>query len=171
MRSFIRFSSLLFFGCSFIWLTPLGVQAQGYDRRGTKKPAVSVVARPAIEIPTVTLADLNKITGGPTLLTYAAKGVSPDEVSKILFKPEPSMSGTGEFSGFAHPNMSLSDFEKKPLKPIDVNWNNTPFWDAARDFENLRGSQLAGSELRFSGFSSSEANWNGRLSGLRGVEV
>jgi hypothetical protein len=82
-----------------------------------------MLARP--EDKPLTSDELQNLTGGPTLLTAKRENVPLDEIVEI-FKQAAGNTG-----------VSLSG--TSALAPLSVDWQEVPFWEAAREVEELTG--------------------------------
>jgi hypothetical protein len=82
-----------------------------------------IVALP--EAKPLTLEELQNLTGGPTLVTARADNLPTDKIVEI-FKQAAGNTGT-----------ALTNI--KDPTPLSVDWQEVPFWEAAREVEDLTG--------------------------------
>ncbi len=88
------------------------------------------VPAPIPDPPLITPAELQALTGGPTLVTFSGADVSVDEAVKALLDAAHLPA-----NGFAR------QFEQKKLS---VDWQQLPFWSAAAQIETASGGNWDG---------------------------
>ncbi|RYG55220.1 hypothetical protein EON80_30950, partial [bacterium] len=113
---------------------------------------------PIPEKPPLTIEELDKLTGGPTKITFAGQNVALAEVVKAL-----QSAATGA------PVFGTPVLPAKAPATISVDWKDVPFWDAAREVEKLTGlrwAQSPQSGLTLVGATAADgADLNGLLIG------
>ncbi len=110
-------------------LTSRPLAAQPDDTpRTIKSPQNAPVGVPVVvpDPPLITAAELQTLTGGPTLVTFSAQDVPVQEVAQALrdaAKMPPSRFGT----------------PTGRVKTVTVDWKEVPFWSAASEVEKQSG--------------------------------
>jgi hypothetical protein len=105
-------------------------------------------------LPPLTEEELEKLTGGPTLVTYSGQNVPVADVVKVL------VTAAGQDGG--RPTLMLG---KDTPATISVDWKNKPFWEAAQEVETLTGLSWTGfmGGLTLSTPTAGSANLSGTL--------
>jgi hypothetical protein len=84
---------------------------------------------PPVGKPPLTLAEVQTLTGGPTLITFAGQNVPLVDIVKLFQSA----------SGLQNPPARKIAVALGMDKTISVDWKGVPFWDAAREVETLSG--------------------------------
>ncbi|RYG70632.1 hypothetical protein EON80_07390 [bacterium] len=103
--------------------------------------------------PSLTPEALQKLTGGPTRITFSGQNVPLKEIVALFRK----VAGRETFQDIAGTEAGGA--------PISVNWKDVPYWTAAREVENLTGMFWAS---QFGGVLNLYPAGNGQGNGLSG---
>lgn len=103
--------------------------------------------------PPLTPEALQKLTGGPTLITFSGQNVPLKEIV-ALFRKVGGREAIQDIVGTEANGGAIS-----------VNWKNVPYWTAAREVENLTGMRWAS---QFGGVLNLYPAGNGQGNGLNG---
>ncbi len=110
-------------------LTSQPLAAQPDDTpRTIKSPQNFPVGAPAVvpDPPVITLAELQNLIGGPTLISFSGQDVPLADVVKVIQ------------DGARMPAEVLNTRQKQPLS---VDWEDVPFWTAAQEVEKQTGER------------------------------